>query len=61
VTDDEGEELVQDGRTGLWEWKSRKEINNNPKIVKEDIRDWVIGDDGKSHDTKVGEKWVKKK
>ena len=61
MSDDEVKELVYDESSGLWVWKTRKEINQDPRIVKEDISDWILGDDGKRHDTIIAERWVRKK
>ncbi|MFX0203913.1 MAG: hypothetical protein ACFFCW_48065 [Candidatus Hodarchaeota archaeon] len=61
MSDDEEKELVYEESSGLWIWKTRKEINQDPRIVREDIVDQVLGDDGKRQDTIIAERWVRKK
>jgi hypothetical protein len=61
MSDDDEYVFVRKEGEQVGEYRKKSEVINNRNISVRNKRDWVMGDDGKGHDTIVGEEYVEDK
>ncbi len=58
LSDDDTYVFVRKENEQYGTYKKKSEVINDDRYQRRNKRDWVLGDDGKAHDTIVGEEYV---